>query len=266
MGEPLKETEFNAFAAQVVAQHDALPPQLQKIAQFVLDNPQRVALMTIADLADEINVQPSGVIRFSKALGYSGFSEIQRILKGQLGDLIPKSYYARLRAAPGDESELDRVAALAASSLSALPDAGSIGRAADALTRARIIHVIGLRRAFGTASYLSYLLSSFEAPVRQFTGLGDMTDAEMLTLSAEDALVAISFPSYRPETRAVVKAARRAGTPIISITDSQLSPIARGAAEVLLTDQDTEAGFRSVVGSVVTSQALAMEYGRRRKA
>ncbi|MEM6729339.1 MAG: MurR/RpiR family transcriptional regulator, partial [Pseudomonadota bacterium] len=238
----------------------------QKIAQFVLDNPQRVALMTIADLAEEIDVQPSGVIRFSKALGYNGFSEIQRILKEQLGDLFPSSYYDRLDARGAEESEIGRAADLARASLAALPDADTISRAADTLLSARLIHVVGLRRAFGTASYLTYLLTGFEAPVRQVTGMGDMGDAELLALSHADALIAISFPSYRPETRAVVAKARQVGAPIIAITDSNLSPIARGAAEVLITDQGTDAGFRSVVGSVVTCQALALEYGRKKTA
>ncbi|MEO0676222.1 MAG: MurR/RpiR family transcriptional regulator [Pseudomonadota bacterium] len=262
MGDPVGETGFQAFAAHVVAEHDKLPPQLQRIAQFVLDNPGRVALMTIADLAEEIEVQPSGVIRFSKAVGYTGFSEIQRILKEELS--APTSYEARLRTASDDGSELARAANLADASLSALPSAADIARAADILTGARIVHVVGFRRAFGTASYLAYLLSGFQAPVRQFTGIGDMADTEMQTLHADDVLVAISFPSYRPETRAVVAAARSVGTNLISITDSKLSPIARGAAQVLITDQQTDAGFRSVVGSMVTVQALALEYGRRR--
>ncbi|MEM9438654.1 MAG: MurR/RpiR family transcriptional regulator [Pseudomonadota bacterium] len=265
MGEANKVTGFEALRAQILAQHHRLPPQLQRIAQYVLDNPQRVALMTVADLAEEIEVQPSGVIRFSKAVGYSGFSEIQRILKDQLGDLLPSSYYARLNVASGEGTELARAAGLAEASLAALPEDAAIASAADILTTARIIHVVGLRRAFGTASYFAYLLSGFEAPVRQITGIGDMGDSEMMTLQSDDVLVAISFPSYRPETRAVVARARQVGAKIIAITDSNLSPIARGAAQLLLTDQQADAGFRSTVGSVVTVQALAMEYGRRRK-
>ncbi|MEM8591360.1 MAG: MurR/RpiR family transcriptional regulator, partial [Pseudomonadota bacterium] len=234
------------------------------IGQFVLDNPQRVALMTVADLADTLDVQPSGIIRFAKALGYSGFSEMQRILKHQIGDLLPSSYYDRLDAASDDGSEIARAAKLAEASLSALPSSDQIAAAARLLTTARLIHVVGLRRAFGVASYLTYLLSGFEAPVRQFTGMGDMADAEILALAQDDVLIAISFPSYRPETRAVVGAALAAGTKTIALTDSQLSPIARGAAQILIADPHTDAGFRSVVGCVVTAQALAMEYGRLR--
>ncbi len=265
MGDFVTDTNFDAFIAQVVAGHEDLPPQLQKIAQFVLDNPQRVALMTIADLSEEIGVPPSGVIRFSKALGYSGFSEIQKILKNQLGDLIPSSYYARLENGSGD-SQMGRCLALAETSMTSLPDVDAIRAAAITLSEARLIHVVGMRRAFGVASYLTYLLSGFEAPVIQHTALGDMKDAEMLTLSKKDVLVAVSFPSYRPETRSVVSAARSRGTRVIAITDSQLSPIARGAAHTLLCDQATDAGFRSVVGSMITGQALALEYGEIKRA
>ena len=66
--------------AHLVEKHSTLSPQLQRIAQYVLDHPTSVATSTIADLSDALGVQPSSFIRFSKAVGFKGFSEIQRIM------------------------------------------------------------------------------------------------------------------------------------------------------------------------------------------
>ena len=259
--EPLDST-FEAFSAKVVAAHGQLPAQLRKIAEFVIDNPQTAALMTIADLSAEIGVQPSAVIRFSKAVGYSGFSDVQRILRKELKQMIPPSYQDRLEAQENDEGQRARVQALAEASLHSLPSEEAIIRAAQCLNAARVIHIVGMRRAFGIASYAAYQLASFGAAVHQFTATGAMSEGGAQMLSKTDALLGISFPNYRAETLDVVLAARDAGAQIIALTDSAVSPIAKRADHVLLADQSADAGFRSIVGSVVTVQALAMEYGR----
>ena len=253
---------FETLTASLVARHDELPPQLQKIARFVIDQPQRVALMTIADLASEADVQPSAVIRFAKALGYSGFSEMQRILRDALSTQFPASYRSRLQSGGGG-TPIARAATLARASLDTLPTDEEIGRAAEILVAARLVHVVGMRRAFGVASYLAYSLGQFGAPVNHLTGVGAMPDVSASSLTGEDAMVAISFPDYRPETIDMASRAVDAGCPIVAITDSMVSPLARLADVVLLTDRETDGGFRSIAGSVVTAQSLALEYGHR---
>ena len=89
-----------------------------------------------------------------------------------------------------------------------------------------------------------------------------MSEGRLHMLGAGDTLLGISFPNYRQETLDVVHAARGAGTRVLALTDSALSPIAKLADQVLIADQAADAGFRSVVGPMVIVQALAMEYGR----
>lgn len=259
---PNDDRAFEALTASIAARHDELPPQLKKIARFVIDHPHRVALMTIADLASEAGVQPSAVIRFSKALGYSGYTELQRILRDALSIQFSASYRSRLQSGGGGTPR-SRAVSLARASLDTLPTDEEIGRAAEVLAGARLVHVVGMRRAFGVASYLAYNLSQFGAPVNHLTGVGAMPDVSASSLSGEDAMVAISFPEYRTETIDMASRAVEAGCPIVAITDSMVSPLARLADVVLLTDRETDGGFRSIAGSVVTAQALALEFGHR---
>lgn len=241
--------------------HGDLPPQLQIINRFVLDRPDRAALMTIAEISEEIGVQPSSVIRFSKAVGYTGFSEIQRILRNVLTTSQPGNYFDRLdQRAEG--SDIARFRRLAETSLTDLPPAADVTRAAQLMAEARIIHVLGYRRAYGIAAYLTYLLSGFGAPVNQLAVRGNMSEAMMSVVAPDDVLVALSFPNYTPETVAAVDEARDRGARHVAITDSVVSPIAPGAAVLLLTDRDDDAGFRSGAGALITVQALAAGYGR----
>src|SRR2546430_7920793 len=61
-----------------------MSPQLQRIARFALEKPHDLALGTVAAVAKASDVQPSSMIRFANALGFSGFSQMQQVFQGHL--------------------------------------------------------------------------------------------------------------------------------------------------------------------------------------
>ena len=254
-------SNLNDLQAQLADSHAGLSPQLQIINRFVLDWPDRAALMTIAEISEEIGVQPSSVIRFSKAVGFGGFSEIQRILRQNLTTGQAPNYFDRLDPR-SDGSDVTRFRRLAEASLADLPSDADVTRAATLMAEARIIHVMGYRRAYGIASHLTYLLSGFGASVNQLSPQGNMYEAMLSVITPDDILIAMSFPNYTPETIDAVQTARERGTRHVAITDSVVSPIAPGASVLLLTDRNDDAGFRSGAGALIATQALAAGYGR----
>src|ERR1700752_4560888 len=80
-----------------------LPRQLQRIARFALEHPHDVALDTVASAAQKAEVQPSAMVRFAQALGYEGYTDMQRIFRARLVERSA-SYRERIasirRAAP----------------------------------------------------------------------------------------------------------------------------------------------------------------------
>ena len=54
----------------------------KKIAEYILENYESASFLTSVALAQKCSVSESSVIRFSMALGYSGFTEMQRALQG----------------------------------------------------------------------------------------------------------------------------------------------------------------------------------------
>ena len=52
-----------------------LTPKEKEVADYVLENLQKCCFMTSTELAGELNVSYSSVIRLTKTLGFSGFSE-----------------------------------------------------------------------------------------------------------------------------------------------------------------------------------------------
>ena len=73
-----------------------------------------------------------------------------------------------------------------------------------------------------------------------------------------DALVAISFRNYYPDTARLFPELVARNVPAISITDSLLSPIVEGASVVFEIQDMPEPALRTLVAPMCLVQALAI--------
>src|SRR5690606_14561036 len=87
-----------ALREEIIARYDTLSKRLQQVARYVLDQPNALALETLAVLAQRAGVQPSTIVRFAKAFGYEGAAQMQRLFRNGLisGDSAI-SYRERVR-------------------------------------------------------------------------------------------------------------------------------------------------------------------------
>ena len=84
-------------------------------------------------------------------------------------------------------------------------------RAVEVLAAAPMIHLVGYRRAFPVASYLAYALEKMAVPCILHSGVGKLATAH--ALRPRDAVLAITFAPYSPETIAFAEARRGDGPP-----------------------------------------------------
>jgi DNA-binding MurR/RpiR family transcriptional regulator len=117
-----------------------------------------------------------------------------------------------------------------------------------------------VRRAFPVAAYLAYSLSHVEKRAFLLDGVAGMTSEQSWMLGPEDLVIAVSFKPYAGETLAVVETAAANRAPLIVISDSRLSPVAR-AADVCFEIKDAEVRqFRSLTASMCLAQTLVISY------
>ena len=84
--------------AQILQRHGAMSKRLKQIARYVLDEPNAVALETLAVLADRCGVQPSAIVRFAKSFGFDGATQMQRLFRdGLLARGATLDYAERVR-------------------------------------------------------------------------------------------------------------------------------------------------------------------------
>jgi DNA-binding MurR/RpiR family transcriptional regulator len=262
---------YDELQAEIGQRYPALSRQLQRIARFVLERPQELALDTVAAAASKLEVQPSAMVRFAQALGYGGYSDMQRVFRDRL---VERSHSYRERIASlrkGREplgtrpkTVLRDFVADSIANLSHLEEHVPAERLRDAvrlLARARRIHVLAQRRAFPVACYLSYALAQLELSVSLLDGVGGMVREQSRGLGADEALVAISFRNYSPDVIEIAADCHRRGLPVLVITDSAVSPLMRSATVAFDLGDHSDRPFRSLVEPLCLAQALVVSVG-----
>jgi DNA-binding MurR/RpiR family transcriptional regulator len=257
---------FDSLRHEVHERYEQLSPHLQRLAQFALDDPSGFALGTVASIAAATEVQPSSVIRFAKTFGYSGFTAMQRVFRVRLVEGAP-DYRERILArqdtgARQPDDPLATLHELADANIEALTRlkadirAADLERACALLDAAREVYVIGLRRAFPVAAYLFYSLVRSERRGHLLDAVGGMVPQQVATMSVNDLLVAVSFAEYAPLTVEVVQDVHIRGIPTLTITDTEVSPLARNATLAFIIRDPEIHPLRSLAAPMCLVQSL----------
>ena len=269
---PLSADPPDSFAdleQLIAARHAGLSSRLKDIAVFSLAHPNTIALETVATVAEQAGVPPSALVRFAQALGFDGFSDMQRLFRLRLVEQMP-SYADRLAqrdgAEPSDADPLDHLAAAAhraIDDLAAETPREVLGAAADQLARARRIDIVAQRRSLPVAAYLLYGLLNLERPTRLLDNQGGMLAQYLRSLDPADVLLAVSFKPYAPETLEAVRAAAERGLAVVVMTDLPVSPLtAFGKPTLFVRDAELQQ-VRSLAAAMCLATCLVIETGHR---
>lgn len=271
MQKPAAPASVDEFKERLVQIADTLPKRLRQCADFVAHNTDKIAVSTVAELAAAAGVQPSAFMRFCQLLGFTGFSDMQRLFRDSYGQRWP-DYATRLEnlRAAGSQSpsallaEFVEAGRLSLERLAATVDAQALDAAVATLAAAPTIHVVGMRRAFPVAIYLSYAFEKMDIPAILHDGVGRLERRH--AIRPGDVVVAISFAPYTQETIDLATYARERGNEVVAITDAVTSPLRRLGAHTLHVSEVDVGSFRALSATLSLAITLAVAVGAARKA
>ena len=147
-------------------------------------------------------------------------------------------------------------------SLASTVDARILDEAVTTLTRAEMIHIVGLRRAYPVASYLSYAFEKMQisSMIHDWTGKLDHRQS----IRPKDALIAISFTPYSEETVELARYCQARGRPVVAITDTAVSPLQLPGVLPLSVSEVDFGAFRALSATISLAITLAVAVGTRR--
>ena len=265
-------TQLSILHEEIRERYETLSKRLRQVARYILDNSNNVAFDTVASIAQNADVPPSTLIRFASAFGFSGFNEMKQVFRQHLmEETVSYTERARLfrqtasegsRSSPEKPSDIlnvfSMVNAQALQQLAAQARPESLNKAVELLRQAENIYVIGLRRSFSVANYMTYALRHLERRTFLIDGLGGMFSEQLSMISSRDVVVAISYSPYSQEALDLIEIGAKRGAKQIAITDSQVSPLAAFSDVCFVVREAQVDGFRSQVASMCLAQTLAV--------
>jgi DNA-binding MurR/RpiR family transcriptional regulator len=271
---PPAPANWEELVRQIHSRHDGLSRTNRKISVFLIQNPNDVAMQSVNAIAERCGVHASSFVRYAQALGFAGFRQLQALFQARLTTAAP-GFEARIRAleselgARGHATEqgflhdlvLRDVASLQA--LVASIPAGELTRAADLLAAADTVYLAGQLRSGPVVQLLHYVLTMLGKPSQLLDASGGLSTHVARMMRTSDLLFAVSFRFYATEVLGIADEAAARGVPILAISDSSLSPLAKTATVLFAVPEPEYTFSRSLAAPMCLAQALMVSLAAR---
>jgi DNA-binding MurR/RpiR family transcriptional regulator len=242
----------------------------KKISKYILENYDKAAYMTASKLASAVNVSESTVVRFAIELKFDGYPEFQHALQEIVR--IKLTSFQRMDVTNNLIGDGDLLTKVLNSDIDKLKrtideiDRNAFDNSVEALISAKNIYIIGLGSSSILASSLNHSLRMIFDNVRLLdTSSADEIYAQIMNVSANDVVVAISFPRYSRKLISAVNYAKDTGASVIALTDSHSSPIASFATCLLVARSDMASFADSLIAPLSVINALVVAVARKKQ-
>lgn len=240
-----KEDIPRSSLVKLRSMYTSLRPAERSVADAVLSDPLVVVRMTISDLSKSVGVADSTIVRFCKALGYSGYQEFKLELAR---DTVTPVAQIHEDIVPTD-SPLAIAQKIFASDRSALEDTlhvldgEAIRVAVEALANAKRIDFYGVGSSGPLAVDAFYRFLRIGLPASAYTD-SHMMAVAATTLTSGMVAFGISHTGSTLDTLQALTEAKQAGAFTICLTSFASAPIVE-VADVSLVTACRETAFRT---------------------
>jgi DNA-binding MurR/RpiR family transcriptional regulator len=239
--------------------YDLLTHSQKRIAEYIVEQSQAVAFSTVDQMAAQLGVNPSTIVRFCYRLGLNGFPDLQermrQVVRGQLSradeQVEAGASGAHLQGTTFGESLSHDLRNLQRTIMGLTAE--DLNRAVDQLTAARRVYVVAGFSAFSVAHYFGLVLSRLRPDVHTLTADEGVSKVRLAEIGAQDCIFAFTFPRYAQFTQRAAAWARAQKSTIIVVTDTPISAVGQ-IADTVLVALPTGTGMQN---SMVAPMAVA---------
>jgi DNA-binding MurR/RpiR family transcriptional regulator len=252
-----------ALSSYIRSRFDDFSRSQKDVAQYIVDHLDEAAFQTAEELARRASTSSSTVVRFSQALGFEGFPELQQAARDEYRRRPPGLSEGVSAAAPLfslDHTELE--AALAADHVNVEDTARKLSRsdvegAIDAIVSAEKVLIAGTDQMAFFASYLRHLLMLLDLRAEIVASPSQEALGRLSRIDESTLVIGLSAGRPHPLITRTMKLARHRKARTLAITDATLSEVARLARIRLYYSSNTPAFVRSHTALLSLIQALA---------
>ncbi|MGI9100397.1 MAG: MurR/RpiR family transcriptional regulator [Solirubrobacteraceae bacterium] len=258
-------TTPESLSTYIQARFDDFSRSQKDVAQYIVDHLDEVAFQTAEELARRANTSSSTVVRFSQALGFEGYPELQQSAReeyrrrhattppaGVMGPVAPLFSL--------DQNEFETM--LAADHVNVEDTARKVSRsevdaAVEAIATTPRLLVAGTDQMAFFASYLRHLLMLLDLRAEIVASPSQEALGRLSRIDDETLVIGLSAGRPHPLVVRAMKLARHRKARTIAITDATLSEVAKLAQIRLYYSSNSPAYVRSHTALLSMVQALA---------
>ena len=236
----ISDRPHETLAARLSRLGGSLGAAGQRVANFIAQNPATALASSAVDLAASTGTSDATVIRTVQALGYPGLADLKHALVASLEkDATSADDMRRTLDDLGEDATLALGIVLATheEALTTLRSAAfreQLGQALPVLHTARRIVVFGIGPSAALARYTAVLLARGGRDSVCLDATGIMLADQMLVLRAGDVVLALAYGRSYREVIGLFAEARRLRLPIVLISETANSALAKWTHVVLV--------------------------------
>ncbi len=250
----------------IQSRFDGFSRSQKDVAQYIVDHLDEVAFQTAEELARRANTSSSTVVRFSQALGFEGYPELQ-------GAAREEFRRRHARHVPGGDGAtppaplfaLDQIpfeAVLAADHVNVEDTARKASRsqveaAVEMVVSSERILIAGTDQMAFFASYLRHLLMLLDLRAEVAASPSQEALSRLGRIDEQTLVIGLSAGRPHPLVTRAMKLARHRRASTMAITDATMSEVARLAQVRLYYSSNSPAFVRSHAALLSLIQALA---------
>ena len=237
-----------------------LTPQERRLAGHLVEHLERWGYLSSTELARDLAVHRSTVVRFAQTLGYKGYPELQEAARAAyLREVVAPN---QLVLNAGGDEELGKVQAVFDRELENLQrtynnlDLSVLEETAASIATARRVLVFGRRFSHPLALHLALILRTMRERVESAPSAGGSSVDLLFDLTPEDLVLVVSMRRHSPEVQRTLRYLTDAGVPVTVLTDASPGNDLPGGARVLRAHIGSTSMLDSYTALVSVTHAL----------
>jgi DNA-binding MurR/RpiR family transcriptional regulator len=249
-----------ALSTYITERFEEFSRSQKDVARYIIDHLDEAAFQTAEELARRADTSSSTVVRFSQALGFDGYPELQQAAIEEYRSRAPGENGAPAPLFDFDHSEFE--ASLAADHSNVEETVRNLTReqveaCVSALAGAQRVMIVGLDQLAFFASYLRHLLALLDIRAEVVSSPRQDSITRLSRVDEDSLVIAFSAGRAHPIVVRAMKLARHRGARTLAITDATLSDVGEHSDLTLYYSSNGPSFTRSNTSLLAIVQALA---------
>ncbi|HWB69299.1 MAG TPA: MurR/RpiR family transcriptional regulator [Solirubrobacterales bacterium] len=254
--------KLTSLSDYIQGRFDEFSRSQKDVARYIVDHLDEAAFLTAEELARRASTSSSTVVRFSQALGFEGYPELQQAAIEEYRNSIAG---AGAPAGGGalfsfDHSELE--GSLGADYANLEETARNLTReqvdgAVASLAEAQRVVIVGVDQMAFFASYLRHTLSLLDIRAEIVASTGGESLQRLGRIDDETLVIVLSTGRAHPLLLRAMKLALHRSAKTLAISDASMSEVGEHAEQTLYFSSNSPSFTRSNTALMALVQALA---------